>query len=59
MTVNSQQESQRHIMPLLENLMWKLGGSCYFSKVDLVFNQIELAPNGPILKRHMKQLRLW
>ena len=45
-TLNSQLEPHRYPMPLPEDLMRKLGGSRYFSKIDLaeVFNQIKLAP---------------
>ena len=45
-TVNSQLEPHRHLMPVTEDLMRKLGGSRYFSKIDLAdaFNQIKLAP---------------
>ena len=45
-TVNSQLEPHRYPMPLPEDLMRKLGGSRYFSKIDLAdaFNQIKLAP---------------
>ena len=45
-TVNSQLESHRHPMHAPEDLMRKLRGSRYFSKIDLAdsFNQIKLAP---------------
>ena len=45
-TVNQQLEPHRHPMPLLEDLMRKLGGGHGFTKIDLAdtYNQIMLAP---------------
>ena len=47
-TVNSQLETHRHPIPLPEDLMRKLGGGYFFSKIDLAdaYNQIELAPES-------------
>ena len=48
LTVNSQLETHRQPLPLPEDLMCKLGGSYYFSKIDLAdaYNQIKLAPES-------------
>ena len=48
MTVNSQLETHRQSLPLPEDLMRKLGGSYYFSKLDLAdaYNHIDLAPES-------------
>lgn len=45
-TVNPQLETHRHPMPLPEDLMRKLSGGYYFTKIDLAdaYNQIVLAP---------------
>ena len=45
-TVNPQLETHRQPLPLLEDLMPKLGGGYYFSKLDLAdaYNQIQLGP---------------
>lgn len=45
-TVNPQLETHRQPLPLPEDLMRKLGGGYYFSKLDLAdaYNQIQLGP---------------
>ncbi|KFD62340.1 LOW QUALITY PROTEIN: hypothetical protein M514_25463 [Trichuris suis] len=45
-TVNSQLDTHRHPMSLPEDLMWKLSGEYYFTKIDLAdaYNQVKLAP---------------
>ena len=50
-TVNHQLEPHCHPVPLLEDLMRKLGGGYGFTKVDLAdaYNQVMLAPKS--LKR--------
>ena len=47
-TVNPQLEPHRHPMPLPEDLMRKLGGGHYFSKIDLAdaYHQIRLSPES-------------
>ena len=47
-TVNPQLETHRHPMPVPEDLMTKLSGSQYFSKIDLAdaYNQIKLTPES-------------
>lgn len=47
-TVNPQLETHRHPIPLPEDLMRKLGGGYYFTKIDLAdaYNQIKLAPES-------------
>ena len=47
-TVNPQLETHRHPIPLPEDLMRKLGGGYFFSKVDLAdaYNQIKLSPES-------------
>lgn len=47
-TVNPQLATHRHPMPLPEDLMRKLGGGYYFTKIDLAdaYNQIKLAPDS-------------
>ena len=47
-TVNPQLETHRHPIPLPEDLMRKLGGGYFFSKIDLAdaYNQIELGPES-------------
>ena len=46
--INAQLETHRQPMPLPEDLMRRLGGTHYFSKVDLAdaYNQIELGPES-------------
>ena len=46
--INVQLETHRQPMPLPEDLMRRLGGTHYFSKVDLAdaYNQIELGPES-------------
>ena len=46
--INGQMETLRQPMPLSEDLMRRLDGTHYFSKVDLVdaYNQIELGPES-------------
>ena len=45
-TVNEQLEDHRHLLPLPEDLMRRLGGGYGFTKIDLVdaYNQIKLLP---------------
>ncbi|KAK3756424.1 hypothetical protein RRG08_029095 [Elysia crispata] len=45
-TVNPQLETHRHPIPKPEDLMRRLGGGHYFSKIDLAdaYNQIQLSP---------------
>ena len=47
-TVNPQLEPHRHPMPLPEDLMRKLGGGHYFSRIDLAdsYHQIRLSPES-------------
>ena len=47
-TVNQQLEMHRHPMPRPEELMRRLSGGYYFTKIDLadVYNQIKLAPES-------------
>ena len=47
-TVNSQLEDHRQPIPLPEDLMRRLGGGYYFSKIDLAsaYNQISLSPES-------------
>lgn len=47
-TVNPQLETHRHPIPLPEDLMRKLGGGHFFTKIDLAdaYNQIRLAPES-------------
>ncbi|KFD47710.1 hypothetical protein M513_11388 [Trichuris suis] len=47
-TVNPQLDTHRHPMPLPEDLMRKLSGGYYFTKIDLAdaYNQIKLAPES-------------
>jgi organic radical activating enzyme len=47
-SVNSLLEPHRHPLPLPEDLMRKLAGGCYFSKIDLAdaYNQIRLGPES-------------
>ncbi len=47
-TVNPQLETHRHPIPLPEDLMRKLGGGYYFTKIDLAeaYNQVKLAPES-------------
>ena len=47
-TVNPQLEKHRHPIPLPEDLMQKLSGGYYFTKVDLAdaYNQIKLTPES-------------
>jgi transposase InsO family protein len=47
-TVNPQLDTHRHPMPLPEDLMNKLSGGHYFTKIDLAdaYNQIQLAPDS-------------
>ncbi|XP_062521210.1 uncharacterized protein K02A2.6-like [Corticium candelabrum] len=47
-TVNPQLETHRHPLPLPEDLMHRLGGGYYFSKIDLAdaYNQIPLGPES-------------
>jgi hypothetical protein len=51
-TVNPQLEDNRHPLPLPDELLQKLGGSCCFSKIDLAdaYNQIKL---GPVSQRRL------
>ena len=46
--VNSQLDTHRHPMPLPEDLMNKLSGSYYFSKIDMAdaYQQIKLGPES-------------
>ena len=46
--INAQLETHRQPMPLPEDLMRRLGGTHYFSKVDLAdaYNQIKLGPES-------------
>ena len=46
--INAQLETHRQPMPLPEDLMRRLGGTHYFSKVDLAeaYNHIELGPES-------------
>ena len=50
--INGQLETHRYPMPLPEDLMRRLDGTHYFSKVDLAdaYNQIELGPDS---QRHL------
>ncbi|KAK3796325.1 hypothetical protein RRG08_021348 [Elysia crispata] len=45
-TVNPQLETHRHPIPKPEDLIRRLGGGHYFSKIDLAdaYNQIQLSP---------------
>ncbi|KAG8231671.1 hypothetical protein J437_LFUL007445 [Ladona fulva] len=47
-TVNPQLETHRHPIPLPEDLMCKLGGGYFFSKIDLAdaYNQVRLGPEN-------------
>ena len=47
-TVNQQLETHRHPMPLPEDLMRRLSGSYFFTKIDLAdaYNQIVLGPES-------------
>ncbi len=47
-TVNAQLETQRYPIPRPEDLMHKLSGGYYFSKIDLAdaYNQIKLGPES-------------
>ena len=47
-TVNPQLETHRHPIPLPDDLMRKLGGGYFFSKIDRAdaYNQIKLAPES-------------
>jgi len=47
-TVNPQLDTHRHPMPQPEDLMNKLSGGHYFTKIDLAdaYNQIQLAPDS-------------
>ena len=46
--INDQLEDHRHPLPLLEELMQKLGGGFGYTKIDLAdaYNQIQLAPES-------------
>ena len=47
-TVNNQLETQRHPMPMPDDLLRKFSGSKFFTKIDLAeaYNQIILAPES-------------
>jgi len=47
-TVNHQLETHRHPIPSPDDLMHRLGGSYYFTKIDLAdaYNQVKLAPES-------------
>jgi transposase InsO family protein len=47
-TINPQLEDHRHPLPLPEDLMRKLGGGYFFTKIDLAnaYNQIKLGPES-------------
>ena len=47
-TVNHQLEAHRHPIPLPDDLMRKLGGGYYFTKIDLAdaYNQVKLSPES-------------
>ena len=46
--VNLQLETHRHLLPLPDDLLRKLGGGYCFTKIDLAdaYNQIKLAPES-------------
>ena len=46
--INEQLETHRHPIPLPEDLMRRLGGGYFFSKIDLkeAYNQIQLSPES-------------
>ena len=47
-TVNHQLETHRHPIPLPDDLMHRLGGGYYFTKIDLAdaYNQVKLSPES-------------
>ena len=47
-TVNHQLETHRHPIPLPDDLMRRLGGGYYFTKIDLAdaYNQVKLSPES-------------